>query len=270
MEPAWSPPLALLQCEKWTSSGQFLDFAGRAVDFTESRFHTQDVKEYALYCPVALASSVLAERWTPLIVRELLLGARRFNDIDRGLPGISRTLLKQRLDRLERKGVVQRVPCPPGHEYRLTPAGRALEGVIMAAGEWAVQWMFSEPEPREVDPVTLAWWMSRRLVTEALPDHRTVVEFAYAGEATRTIWMVIERGDTSVCTDPPGFHSDVIVRTEPVVLMRVFSGIASYSQALADGSIMLSGPRHLTRELPHWFAWSPFAPAVRRHLSADT
>ena len=228
------------------------------------------MKDYVQYCPVALASSVIAERWTPLIIRELVLGGRRFNEIDRGLPGISRSLLKQRLDYLERKGVVDRVELGQGggHEYHLTPAGRDLEGVIMAVGEWAVRWMFTEPEPREVDAVTLTWWMSRRVVADALPPQRTVLEFDYRGDDATRIWLVIDRGETSVCTDPPGFDVDVVVTTEPIDLMRVFAGITSYSQALSSGSIVVAGPRRLTRALPHWFAWSPFAPAVRERLSA--
>jgi DNA-binding HxlR family transcriptional regulator len=231
-----------------------------------------EVKDYVQYCPVALASSVIAERWTPLIIRELVLGGRRFNEIDRGLPGISRSLLKQRLDYLERKGVVDRVELAQGsgHEYHLTPAGRDLEGVIMAVGEWAVRWMFSEPEPREVDPVTLTWWMSRRVVTDALPPHRTVLEFDYRGSDETRIWLVIERRETSVCTDPPGFDVDVVVTTEPVDLMRVFSGITTYPQALSSGAIVVAGPTRLTRALPHWFAWSPFAPAVRSRLSGGS
>ncbi len=181
-----------LQNENWTSAGQFLDLPMPAE---VSAAHTGRVKDYVQYCPVALASSVIAERWTPLIIRELVIGGRRFNEIDRGLPGISRTLLKQRLDYLERKGVVDRVEVAQGgHEYHLTPAGRDLEGVIMAVGEWAVRWMFSEPEPREVDPVTLTWWMSRRVVTEALPPDRTVLEFDYRGSDETRIWLVIERG----------------------------------------------------------------------------
>ena len=229
------------------------------------------MKDYNQYCPVALGSEVLAERWVPLIVRELVLGGRRFNEIDRGLPGISRSLLKQRLDHLERKGVVQRVELTHGrgHEYRLTPAGRDLEKVIMAVGEWAVRWMFSEPEPRNVDPVTLTWWMSRRIVAEELPDDRTVVQFDYAGEHATRIWIVLERGDASVCTEPPGFDSDVVVTTDPVALMRVFSGITSYAAALESGAISLAGPPRLTRTLPTWFAWSPFAPATRERLAVD-
>ncbi len=248
-----------LQFGNWTQVGQILDLVGFGTD-------TVGMKEYAQYCPVALASSVIAERWTPLIIRELVLGARRFNEIDRGLPGISRSLLKQRLDHLERKGVVERIAVATGHEYQLTPAGRDLEGVIMAVGEWAVRWMFSEPEPHEVEPVTLTWWMSRRLVTDALPDTRTVIQFDYTGDEPARIWMVIERRETSVCADPPGFDTDRVVTTEPVALMRVFSGIVTYPQALADGTLAISGPTHLTRALPRWFAWSPFAPAVRERL----
>ena len=255
-----------LQNENWTPPGHFLD---RPVSAGVSAAHTERVKDYVQYCPVALASSVIAERWTPLIIRELVIGGRRFNEIDRGLPGISRTLLKQRLDYLERKGVVDRVEVAQGgHEYHLTPAGRDLEGVIMAVGEWAVRWMFSEPEPREVDPVTLTWWMSRRVVTEALPPDRTVLEFDYRGSDETRIWLVIERGETSVCTDPPGFDVDLVLTTEPVDLMRVFSGITTYPEALSSGTLAVSGPRRLTRALPHWFAWSPFAPAVRERLSA--
>lgn len=227
------------------------------------------MKDYAQYCPIALASEVIAERWTPLIVRELVLGGRRFNEIDRGLPGISRSLLKQRLDHLERKGVVERVELTHGrgHEYRLTPAGRDLEGVLMAVGEWAVRWMFSEPEPRNVDPVTLTWWMSRRLVADEVPEDRTVVQFDYRGDDPTRIWIVFDRGNASVCTDPPGFDDDVVVTTEPVALMRVFSGITTYADALHSGAISLAGPPRLTRAVPRWFAWSPFAPAVREQLS---
>jgi DNA-binding HxlR family transcriptional regulator len=230
------------------------------------------MRDYVQYCPVALGSGVLAERWTPLIVRELVLGGRRFNDIDRGLPGISRSLLKQRLDQLERKGVVTRIELSHGrgHEYQLTPAGRDLEAVLMAVGEWAVRWMFREPEPREVDPVTLTWWMSRRIVADAVPEQRTVIEFDYRGDDPTRIWMVLERRETSVCTEPPGFDVDVVVTTEPVALMRVFSGITSYRDAVAAGAVTVAGLPRLTRALPRWFAWSPFAPAVRARLAMDS
>lgn len=224
------------------------------------------MRDYGQYCPVALASAVLADRWMPLIVRELVLGSRRFNDIDRGLPGISRTLLKQRLHHLERKGVLQRVPVARGHEYQLTPAGRDLEGVIMAIGEWAVRWMFAEPQPSEVDPITLTWWMSRRVNRDELPGHRVNIEFDYRGDDPTRIWIILDRQEASVCTEHPGFTSDVVVTTEPVDLMRVFSGIITLTQAIANGSVALAGPPRLLRALPTWFLWSPFAPAVRERI----
>ncbi|MBB5800365.1 DNA-binding HxlR family transcriptional regulator [Saccharothrix ecbatanensis] len=224
------------------------------------------MRDYAQYCPVALASAVLADRWTPLIVRELVLGSRRFNDIDRGLPGISRSLLQQRLHHLERKGVLERIPVARGHEYQLTPAGKDLEGVIMAIGEWAVRWMFAEPQPREVDPVTLTWWLSRRLDHDRLPDQRVVVEFDYRGDAPARLWLVLEKHESSVCTEHPGFPSDVVVTTAPVALMRVFSGITTLARATAGGEVVVTGTPRWVRALGDWFLWSPFAPAVRERL----
>lgn len=227
------------------------------------------MREYGQYCPIALASEVLADRWTPLIVRELVLGSHRFNDISRGLPGISRTLLIQRLRHLERKGVLERVPVPGGrgNEYHLTPAGRDLEGVIMAIGEWAVRWMFAEPQPREVDPITLTWWMSRRLAHDRLPSQRVVVEFDYRGGDPLRLWLVLDGQDGSVCIEHPGFDSDVVVTAEPVAMMRVFSGITTFAEATKAGTITVTGPPRLVRSLPTWFVWSPFAPAVHDRIS---
>src|SRR5690606_3089197 len=119
--------------------------------------------DYGRYCPISLGSEVVADRWTPLILRELFLGNTRFNDIARGLPGISRSLLVQRLRHLERMGVVELWPSRAGrgNEYHLTPAGQGLEPVIDALGHWAVEWMFEELDPTDVDAVNLLWWMHR-------------------------------------------------------------------------------------------------------------
>jgi len=227
------------------------------------------MREYGQYCPVSLGSEVLADRWTPLILRELVLGNTRFNDIERGLPGISRTLLAQRLRHLERRGVLRRLPTASGrgNEYHLTDAGRDLEPVIMAIGEWAVRWLFAEPLPSEVDPITLTWWMHRRVDTARLPDRRVVVEFDYAGADPTTIWLVLDRGEPSVCVKHPGFDVDLVVATDPLSMMRVFSGITTLVEAIANDKIRILGPPALAKAFGRWFLWSPFLPAVRDALA---
>jgi DNA-binding HxlR family transcriptional regulator len=229
------------------------------------------VREYGQYCPVALGSEVVSDRWTPLILREMILGSTRFNDIERGLPGISRSLLKQRLEHLGRKGVVELRPAAGGrgNEYHLTAAGRDLEPVIMALGEWSVRWLYAEPLPAQIDPITLTWWMHRRVEPTALPDQRVTIEFDYRKADPSRIWMVLDRGEPSVCFKHPGFEPDVVVTAEPVDLMRVFSGSTTLSAAVAEGSVGLAGLPTLTRRFGSWFTWSPFAPAVRERVRAD-
>jgi DNA-binding HxlR family transcriptional regulator len=221
--------------------------------------------EYGQYCPVALGSEVIADRWTLLILREMVIGSTRFNEIERGLPGISRSLLLQRLGHLERKGALERRPARAGrgHEYHLTPAGRDLETVIMALGEWSVRWLYAEPEPAQVDPVVLTWWMRRRVDTTRLPDKRVVIEFDYHGANATVIWLVLDRGEPSVCVKHPGFDSDLWVVTDAASLMRVFAGIESLGEARHRGTVTLNGPTSLTRSFGTWFLWSPFAPTVR-------
>ena len=227
------------------------------------------MRGYGQYCPVSLGSEVLADRWTPLILRELVLGNTRFNEIERCLPGISRSLLSQRLRHLERMDVLSTIPAPSGRgsEYHLTDAGRDLEPVIQALGEWAVRWRFSEPEPEQVDPVGLTWWLHRRVDPTAMPDTRVVIEFAYEGPERRTIWLVLDRGEPSVCFKHPGFDSDLVVTTEPVALMRVFSGIERLEDAVGRGAVQIDGPPRLVRAFGRWFRWSPFAAAVREAVA---
>lgn len=220
--------------------------------------------DYGRFCPVALASNVLADRWTPLIMRELVIGSTRFNDIARGLPGISRSLLTQRLKHLERCGVVERWPLAngKGHEYRLTPAGKDLEGVVIAMGQWAVHWLYSDLRPHEVDPITLTWWMHRRVDEEQVPDGRVVVQFDHTEPERLSIWMVFDRGEPSVCVQHPGFETDVLVTTSTPALAEVFQGFDTWTSAVASGSIEVEGPPRLLRALPRWFQWSPFAEAT--------
>lgn len=224
---------------------------------------------YGRFCPVSLASSVLADRWTPLVVRELLLGSTRFNEIARGLPGISRSLLVQRLRQLERAGVVEACPSPRGrgHEYRLTPAGRGLEPVIDALGRWAIEWLFDDLRPDEIDPVTLMWWLHRRVDVDALPTGRVVLEFRHSGPTRRSVWLVLDRGEASLCVQHPGSDPDVVVTAPTAALAEVFGGLDDWRHAVARGAIEVQGPPRLVRALPDWFLWSPFAGAARERAA---
>ena len=225
--------------------------------------------DYGRYCPVALGSEVVADRWTPLIIRELVLGSTRFNDIARCLPGISRSLLTQRLRFLERRGVVEMWPSPTGrgNEYHLTPAGKDLESVIDALGRWSVEWMFDDLHPEEMDSVPLIWWMHRRINADHMPPGRVVIEFHFTGPTRETMWMVLDRGDASVCVQHPGFDTDVLVTAETPALANVFQGYESWAHAVATDSIRISGKSGLVKAFPRWFLWSPFADATRERAS---
>jgi DNA-binding HxlR family transcriptional regulator len=224
---------------------------------------------YGRYCPVALGTDVIADRWTPLILRELFMGSRRFNEIARGLPGISRTLLAQRLRHLEGKGVLERWPSLRGRgdEYHLTPAGDALQAVVAAIGEWSVHWMFTEFHPDEIDSQTLTWWLHRNVDHDRVPPGRVVIELRHTAPQRVHVWMVIDRGDVSVCPQHPGYDVDVIVTCATPVLANVFCGIDNWSRATSSGDIRIDGPPRLVRALPRWFRLSPFADLISATVS---
>ncbi|HZB43465.1 MAG TPA: helix-turn-helix domain-containing protein [Ilumatobacter sp.] len=221
--------------------------------------------DYGNYCPIAIATDVIADRWTPLILRELVLGNTRFNDIARGLPGISRSLLVQRLKHLERKGVIETWPLPNGRgsEYHLTPAGRDLEPVLIVMGRWSVAWMYSNLDSTDVDAVTLMWWMHRRVDVSRLPHDRVVIQFDHTAPKRCSFWVVIEQGAASVCLQDPGYTVDAVVTCTTPALARVFSGVDTWREAVDAGAISVSGPRALVNAMPRWFLWSPWADDMR-------
>lgn len=223
------------------------------------------MRSYAQYCPIAKASEVLGDRWMLLIVRELLGGASGFNELQRGLPGISRSVLAGRMRTLERAGVVERRTGPTGRtlEYRLTPAGRDLDPVVQAIGEWGATWSFTEPRAEELDPDLLIVWMARHVDRRSLPPDRTVVRFDFR-DPGRRFWMVLEPAEVSVCLQHPGFAVDLEVVVDTATLYRVYLGRAELADAMRAGRLTLSGPQALRRGFGRWFTWSAFAPASRR------
>jgi DNA-binding HxlR family transcriptional regulator len=226
---------------------------------------------YGQYCPVAKAAEIFADRWTLLIVREMLHGICHFNELERGLPGIPRSLLAQRLRRLAQAGVIERRVTPKGRatEYHLTQAGRQLEAVVDALGAWGVQWAFGDPEPDELDPPLLLWWMKRRVNVHLLPPQRIVVQFDFRGERTGSYWLVMEPTDISLCLQHPGFDTDLLVTADIAAFYRVWLGRITLTEALRDGLVELYGTTPLVRAFQGWFALSPFANVVRA-ASANT
>jgi DNA-binding HxlR family transcriptional regulator len=224
---------------------------------------------YGQYCPVARAAEVLADRWTVLIVRELLADVNHFNELERGLPHMSRALLVERLRRLERTGVLERRAAARGKrtEYRLTPAGRELQRLIDLLGQWGARWAFGDPRPNELDPIILLWWMRRRVAFDSVPRRRVVIEFDFRGGPKQKYWLLIEPTDVSVCLKHPGFEIDVIVTADIMAFYRVWLGHATLPEAVRRKQVQLDGMPADLRMFPQWFTWSPMADTVRAALA---
>lgn len=219
---------------------------------------------YGQYCPVAKATEIFADRWTPLIVRSLLMGECHFNAIHRCLPGISRSLLVQRLRQLESTGVIdRRIVGKTRADYHLTPAGLELRQLVDALGEWGVRWAFTDPRPDEMDPALLLWWVRLRINRDLLPPHRTVVQFDFRGAKRQTLWLVLEPSEVSLCLTHPGFDVDLLVTADTASFYRVWFGWIPFGQTLDEGTIQLDGVPALVRVFPSWLMLSHFAPTVR-------
>lgn len=226
--------------------------------------HTHGVRTYGQYCPVAHGAEIFADRWTPLIVRELGLGASRYNEIRRGLPGISRTLLTNRLRKLERDGVLRR----SDGGYHLTEAGHALVPVVDALGRWGARHSLGAPRADELDAALLLWWMRRRIAFDRVPEHRVTIRFRFRQGRQRVFWLVIESGECSVCLTDPGFDVDLHVDADLGAFYQVWLGRRSFAAALAAGDVHLEGHPRLVRAFPTWLLLSHFADDVRAATAA--
>ena len=223
------------------------------------------MNRYGQYCPIARAVEILGDRWTLLIIRDVMCGAQHFNELERGLPGISRALLAERLRRLQQVGVLERQESVESRQvsYQLTEAGWELKPVLDSLIEWGAMWAFGDPDPSELNPVLLLWWMHDRVCPEQLPPRRVVVKFVFRGRQKKNYWLLLKPEDVSVCLKHPGFESDVLVTADLAAIYQVWLGRITFAEALRDGRIELDGPPALTRAFPRWFALSRSADAVR-------
>lgn len=212
---------------------------------------------YGQFCPVAMASEVLTERWTPLVVRELLCGSTRFNDLRRGVPLMSPALLSKRLKTLERVGVVER----HGPEYHLTAAGEELRGVVEALGVWGQRWARGDVVAKKYDASLLMWDIHRNVDVDALPGRRVVVHLHLQGSSDRKshFWLVLDPPAVDLCLADPGHEVDVEVAGHVSTMVDYWMGRRDLFAAVRAGDLAVTGPRELVRALPTWFTRSDFA-----------
>ena len=224
-------------------------------------------KGYGQYCPLALAAELLGERWSLLVVSRLIDGCTRFNEIHRGVPRISATLLSKRLGELEHAGLVTRrkISGGHGHEYQLTDAGRELEPIIMDLAVWGQKWS-RDMVNDDLDPAFLAWSMHTRLNTAAMPKGRTVIEFEFTGidKGFARFWLINSDGAVDMCLKHPGFETDVKVMSDIRRFVEAWRGFRCLRSEVARGAIRLEGKESHKRALPRWLLLSALAPFPRK------
>ncbi|TDE16920.1 helix-turn-helix domain-containing protein [Actinomadura sp. 6K520] len=215
---------------------------------------------YYQFCPVAKAMELLDERWTLLIIRELLSGSERFNEVRRGVPRMSPTLLSKRLNQLVRAGVAEK----RDDRYVLTLAGEELRPVVEALAVWGVRWI-GELGDEDLDPKLLLWDMRRNVASNAVPDGRTVILFVFpdAPSRLRHWWLLLTPEAADLCDTDPGYEVSVTVAADLRHLVGIWRGDLRWEDALRSGTLDVQGPEPLRRALPTWFTLSPFATLPR-------
>jgi DNA-binding HxlR family transcriptional regulator len=211
------------------------------------------------FCPITRGAELFATRWTPIIIRNLLIGCSTFGEIQEGAPGIPRSLLSERLAQLERAGIVDRRRNPKrrGWIYELTPAGRDLEPVCEALGTWGARWL--DAAPAELDPGVLLWAICKSMDPEQLPEERVVIRVSLRDAPEQRFWLLIQRPEPEVCRKPPGFDEDLALKSDTEWLARWHMGRVTLGQAMHSRRIEVNGPRRLVRELAKWGGQTPFA-----------
>jgi len=230
---------------------------------------------FGQFCPVAVACEVFAERWTPIILRELLSGAKHFNEIHRGIPLISRPLLVRRLRQLEAAGVVVRESRTDGRgrHYQLTEAGMEFAPVIEQLGNWGQRWTV-RVQRRNLDPGLLMWNLRRRIYRELLPPNRVVVCLKFTGVPTSyhgysRFWLLLERSQVDLCVEDPGFEADLYVEADLLAMTRVWLGDVAFKSVLRTQEVHLVGRKELVKAFPSWLMLSRFAGVPRPSAAGD-
>jgi DNA-binding HxlR family transcriptional regulator len=219
------------------------------------------MRGYGQFCPIAKASELLGERWTHLVIRELIAGSETFNDLRKGLPAMSPSLLSTRLKSMEKAGVVERRETAEGVRYTLTEAGQELRPIILQLGVWGHRWVRSDLSPGDLDPSLLMWDIHRTLDAGFFTAERTVLKFEFSDYVSqlRCWWLVIKAGDVDVCTKDPAYEVDLHLITDLRTLTAVWMGDTTLTKALRQNLIILQGASYLKRSIGTWMGTNYFA-----------
>jgi DNA-binding HxlR family transcriptional regulator len=224
---------------------------------------------YTQFCPIAKATEVIGRRWMLLVLRELLCGSHKFNDIHRGVPKMSRTLLSKRLDELEEEGMIERRQSGDGYpEYHLTNSGEAIRPIVMDLGNWGKRWVGTGITEQDLDAGLLMWDVQRRILHDQLPETRVVIyfNFADAPRKYREFWLILDRDAVDLCLKDPGYDHDIYVATDVATFTRVWIGDMDIHRVMQNGAFSVSGPRKLCSRFPHWLGLSVFAGIRRENI----
>ena len=220
---------------------------------------------YKQFCPVAMAAEILCARWTIVLLRELVAGSTRFNELRRGVPRMSPALLSKRLKDLEAAGILTRARGtgePDLFEYRLTEAGQDLRPVIEAVGAWGQRWVETEASLENLDPTLLMWDIRRNIDPAPMPRRRSTIQviFPELPDAHRNWWLIVEpEQEVDLCSVDPGFEVDLYLSTDLRTLTEIWMGYTAIARAKEQGTLMITGNRQLEADLGRWFSLSPFA-----------
>jgi DNA-binding HxlR family transcriptional regulator len=217
-----------------------------------------------------MAAEIFCSRWTPLVLRELLAGTKRFNDLRRGVPRMSPALLSKRLKELEKAGLVSVARAGGSVEYNLTDAGEDLREVVMGLGFWGARWVESQLSLRNLDPSLLMWDMRRHLIPEPLPPKKCTIQFQYPElpAAKQNYWLVIDAGEVDLCAFDPGFEIDLLVRSPLRTMTAIWMGLAKLRHEIEAGNLELDGDPSIAGAMQLWLGLSPFAKTPQRGMAA--
>ena len=226
---------------------------------------------YGQFCPVAMASEIVCARWTPLILREMLCGSTRFNDLRRGVPRMSPTLLSKRLKELEVAGVIETKATGQAGivEYHLTQAGQELRPIVMTLGNWGQRWVETQSSLKNLDPSLLMWDMRRSLDLTPLPPRRSTIQFHYPElpASRQRFWLVVDQRVVDLCQFDPGYEVDLFVECSLRTMTAIWMGLTSVQAELDAGRMELSGDKMLARSMQQWLGLSPFAKEKNRRAA---